>query len=1763
MRRSFRALIALATSAAVVGLQPAPLASASRTAAGGLLEPPSITLVAAGDCGRGGRSGSFLVDLHDPDTAVGDLVLSATSSNRRLLPSSTVRFGGSGVRRTVLLATKRGKRGASTVRITVSDGSSTDVTTIRVRAGNKRGNRLNGTRWTDLLLGQKGKDVLNGRRGIDLLCGGGQRDVLIGGPHADHFDGGPGRDRERDYNPAQGDTSADAPRLRFSPGVTEFVEGSGGVRVDPGVMLTGPRRTKIARGTVRITTGREAGDFLAVTDRFGIRSSFDASTGVLDLRGRSSLRRWRTVLRSLRFDTASATPHPFRTLTLQVVDKRRKASNRERRYVFLTDLPNAPEDLSLDSATVDENEPVGTAVGTVSAVDSDTPPGDLTFGFAPGGADNGEFTLDGTTLRTAAVFDAETRSSYEVRLRVTDPEANEYEESFTIEVQDVNDAPTDISLSPDSVEEGQPIGTVVGTLTATDQDSPADPQTFALVSGAGDADNGSFSIVGDELVTDEVFDFATKSDYSIRVQADDGQGGVFARGLSVSIDDVNLPPSDLDLSATTVDENEPVDTLVGLLTATDPDPGDTHTFSLVPGAGDSGNAAFDITTDELRTADVLDHEASSSLSIRVQAEDSGGETFAEPFTITVQDVNEAPTDLGLTGSTVAENQPSGTAVGTLSSTDPDAGDSHTYTLASGTGDDDNSGFQIAGAALETATGFDFESTPTLSVRVRSTDAGGLTFEKQFTITVTDANDPPVADDDSFTGTDRAIGNAALVVDDPTDGAPDPAGPQKTISGEILDGDTDPDAGDTLSVVAETVATNDGGSVEIQSDGDFVFHPAPGTSCSDTSDFFDYTLTDSVATDVGRVTIEITECVWFVDNDAPGNAGTSVAPFDSLAQAQVASGPGHTIFVHGGDGTPTGLGDGIDLQVGQRLIGQASALQVDGVTLEPADPAARPVLTDGAAHVVTLSSDNTVRGLELDPAGGGGIAGGLGVADGLLDDLVVDDTGSPGTAAGIDLDSTTGTFTFSDLTVDTVGAPAVRLTNAGTTIFQPAGTISLETTGAAGLDVSGTGFGGGSVVDDITVTGSSAGGISLVDTTGTIDLGDGIGPDLALSTGGTSTGLLISNAGAVTVPASGIATIDSTGGPAVDVGSTTGVSLSFDSVSSNGSNADGISLSGLGAGTFSATSGTLSGFSGTGVDLEGGSGSVSYGGTVGDGVGLSVEVTDRAGGDVVFSGPVTDSADAGGGIRLSTNNAGSTTFSGTPVVLDTGASDAVAMLASDGHTLVFSGGGIDIDTTSGTGFEATSSGEVSVSGSGNTITTTTGPGIDLAQTDILAAGVTFESISTDGASSGIRLDETGFAGGLEVTGSGTPGSGGTIQGSTGPGILLTRVGAGVDLTRVHVTGGADDGLRGTEVVGLSLSNSQITDNGDQFGEHGLDLTDLTGTMTLDDTTVTGSAEDNVHVENDTGDLDATVTDGTIGSNSSTTGNDGILLRGTGDGSMSLEIQRTTFTNNRGDHVQMTTDASTTVVQELTINDTTMTTTSPDVVGGGITVNPGGSAVMDAVLTDNEIQGAYDSAIVIDGPGSAALPQAVQIDATVTGNTIGTPGAANSGSATGDTVTVNSNGGSAVRVLIADNRLRQFANPAGINLTMNDGNSDLDATVRDNTISNPGSFGSYGVFLRSGSTGGTETSTTCLDLGHPSDPALKNALTGSGAVADIRVRRLADTSIRLPGYAGTAGDTAAVNAYLQGRNDLGGTPTVSTSAAGTGSFLGTGTCALPTP
>lgn len=108
-------------------------------------------------------------------------------------------------------------------------------------------------------------------------------------------------------------------------------------------------------------------------------------------------------------------------------------------------------------------------------------------------------------------------------------------------------------------------------------------------------------------------------------------------------------------------------------------------------------------------------------------------------------LNQKPTDLSLSSLTVAENQLIGTTVGTFSTTDPDVGDTFTYSLAAGTGSTDNNVFEIVGNTLKTKQAFDFETKSAYSIRVKTTDAYGSSIEKELKVAVSDIEDKIIPD----------------------------------------------------------------------------------------------------------------------------------------------------------------------------------------------------------------------------------------------------------------------------------------------------------------------------------------------------------------------------------------------------------------------------------------------------------------------------------------------------------------------------------------------------------------------------------------------------------------------------------------------------------------------------------------------------------------------------------------------------------------------------------------------------------------------------------------------------------------------------------------------------------------------------------------------------------------------------------------------------------------------------------------------------------
>ena len=107
---------------------------------------------------------------------------------------------------------------------------------------------------------------------------------------------------------------------------------------------------------------------------------------------------------------------------------------------------------------------------------------------------------------------------------------------------------------------------------------------------------------------------------------------------------------------------------------------------------------------------------------------------AKTFTFTLN-LNAAPTNISLSKANLFEANALGATVGNLSSTDPDVGDTHMYALVGGSGGGDNASFTIVGNQLKANAVFNFATKRLYAVRIRTTDAGGLPFEKEFLISI--------------------------------------------------------------------------------------------------------------------------------------------------------------------------------------------------------------------------------------------------------------------------------------------------------------------------------------------------------------------------------------------------------------------------------------------------------------------------------------------------------------------------------------------------------------------------------------------------------------------------------------------------------------------------------------------------------------------------------------------------------------------------------------------------------------------------------------------------------------------------------------------------------------------------------------------------------------------------------------------------------------------------------------------------------------------
>jgi RHS repeat-associated protein len=409
----------------------------------------------------------------------------------------------------------------------------------------------------------------------------------------------------------------------------------------------------------------------------------------------------------------------------------------------------APTALNISKTVVAENVAAGSIIGALSSTDPDLGDnGSFSLVAGTGDTDNSAFTIVDRQLTINQSPDFEVKNNYSLRLRVTDAGGLSFDRVFNISVTDVNEAPVKIGLTSNAIAENSSNNAVIANLTTIDPDI-SDTATYSLIDDA----QGRFAIVGNELrvANGSLLDFEANKEHQITISSKDRGGLAVTQTFTIQVTNVNEAPQSINLSNSLTPENTLIGSVIGNLATIDPDAGDTHTYSLIDGVGDGDNNAFTITNNQLRFQVSPDFEIKSNYALRVKTTDAGGLSIEKQLTVNITNVNEAPTKLILDVDRVGEGSPLGTLIGKLTSTDPDAGDTHVYSLIAGNGDQDNAKFSIAGGAGTIASNElrlnfvpDFETQSVYRLRVQTKDVGGLTWQQELTVNVLDLpeNLPP-------------------------------------------------------------------------------------------------------------------------------------------------------------------------------------------------------------------------------------------------------------------------------------------------------------------------------------------------------------------------------------------------------------------------------------------------------------------------------------------------------------------------------------------------------------------------------------------------------------------------------------------------------------------------------------------------------------------------------------------------------------------------------------------------------------------------------------------------------------------------------------------------------------------------------------------------------------------------------------------------------------------------------------------------------------
>ncbi len=447
---------------------------------------------------------------------------------------------------------------------------------------------------------------------------------------------------------------------------------------------------------------------------------------------------------------------------------------------------NEPPVIANQAFSINENSANGTTVGSIVASDPDAGQ-TLTYSILSGNT-SGTFTINASSgvlsVADSTALDFEVTPFFALIIKVQDNGTGTLnsQAKITINLLDVNEPPV-LTNQSYTVTQFAPNGTVVGTVGAYDPDAG---QQLAFSVMAGNTGNAFAVNPVSGIVTvanSSALNLTTNPVFNLDVRAtDNGAGSLYDDAIITStlIIGTNQPPV-ISNQLFSINENSPNGTSVGTVIASDPDPGQLLSYSII--SGNTGSA-FEINAStgllSVTNSTALNFESTPSFALVVNVMDNGIGALSSQAIITISllNVNELP-QINAQAFSINENTVNGTNFGTVVASDPDAGQTLTYSILSG---NMSGAFGINASSgvlsVVNPTALNFEVTPSFSLVVKVQDNGTPILSNQAIITVIllDVNEPPVIYNQTFT----INANAA----------------NGTFVGTVIA--TEPDAGQTLT-----------------------------------------------------------------------------------------------------------------------------------------------------------------------------------------------------------------------------------------------------------------------------------------------------------------------------------------------------------------------------------------------------------------------------------------------------------------------------------------------------------------------------------------------------------------------------------------------------------------------------------------------------------------------------------------------------------------------------------------------------------------------------------------------------------------------------------------------------------------------------------------------------------------------------------------------------------------------------------------------------